>query len=72
MAFNLDFNYFNNIPIDLTTPKLAPKRRSSFFNIVVKEKEDKSLKKAEYMKELKKEKKDWREAIQVQLNSIRA
>lgn len=63
---DLIFDSDDGMPIDLTTPKLPPKRRSSFFNMVIKEAENKSgntLRRKKYIKDLYKEKADWAELI---------
>lgn len=64
--FKLDSD--DDQPIDLTTPKLPFKRRSSFFNIVSKDKgnkvDNKTLKREKYIEELNKEKEDWYAIVQ--------
>lgn len=71
MAFNNDFNYFSDIPIDLTTPKPIVKRRSSFFNIAAKEEVEKSVEKTEYMEKLKKEQLEWKNLFHVTVERAR-
>lgn len=58
----------NDLPIDLTTPHLLIKRRSSFFNIEKKvreklEQDEENQKRKEYMEQLEKESENWREIL---------
>jgi hypothetical protein len=57
----------NELVIDLVTPQVKVKRRSSFFNIENSngnsEKEN-SKRKADYIEKLNKEKKEWIDLIQ--------
>jgi hypothetical protein len=50
--------------MDLVTPQVKVKRRSSFFNIENSSDKDNSRRKADYFEKLNKEKKDWIELIQ--------
>ena len=51
-------------PIDLTTPRVIPKRRSSFFNIESTPETDELNEVKFYIEKLEKEKKDWIHYIQ--------
>lgn len=67
-------DYDSNVPIDLTTPQVKPKRRSSFFNFSPADevfsadmrkssKEARNLKRQEYKEKLEKEKGDWLDIV---------
>lgn len=65
----------NELVIDLVTPQVKIKRRSSFFNIENSNNFDKdkdnSKRKADYIEKLHKEKKDWIDLIQKTNGKIR-
>lgn len=58
-----------NEPIDLTTPKVLPKRRSSFFFSENNSSDCKIIKKKEYIEKLQKERDTWLEILQEGTNS---
>lgn len=54
----------NELMIDLVTPQVKVKRRSSFFNLKKETDEDNSATKAAYVEKLLQEKQDWIDVIQ--------
>lgn len=67
----MDFNEFGLNVIDLVTPQVKVKRRSSFFNIENSSDKDNSKRKSNYVEKLNREKKDWIELIQRTNGKIR-
>lgn len=71
MASKKNINDYGDVPMDLTTPKPNIKRRSSFFNIVAEEEDNKSIKKGEYIAKLKNEKLEWHQIFKENLDRAR-
>lgn len=66
----------DDVPIDLTTPQLKFKRRSSFFNIEKAPKEylkkdEENQKRKEYIKKLEDERDNWRAIVNEKVEKTR-